>query len=42
MNHPIHRVTAFEIAAPYAIHVWFDDGLDRTIDFAPMLVGEFL
>jgi hypothetical protein len=40
MNHPIHRVTAFEIVGPYAIHVRFGDGLERTIDFAPVLAGE--
>jgi hypothetical protein len=40
MNHPMHRVTAFEIAGPYAIHLWFEDGLDRTIDFSSILAGE--
>jgi hypothetical protein len=40
MNHPIHRVTAFEIVGPYSIHLHFEDGLERTIDFAPMLAGE--
>ena len=40
MNHPIHRVTAFEIVGPYAIQVRFADGLERTIDFAPVLAGE--
>jgi hypothetical protein len=40
MNHPIHRVTAFAIVGPFAIHVRFEDGLERTIDFAPLLAGE--
>jgi len=40
MNHPIHRVTAFAITGPYTIRVRFEDGLERTIDFAPMLAGE--
>ena len=40
MNHPIHRVVAFEITGPYVIHVRFEDGLEHTIDFAPVLAGE--
>ena len=40
MNHPIHRVTAFEIVGPYTIHVRFGDGLERIIDFEPVLAGE--
>ena len=40
MNHPIHRVTAFEIVGPYVIHMQFEDGLERTIDFEPILAGE--
>jgi len=40
MNHPIHRVSAFEIVGPYAIHLRFEDDLERTIDFAPVLAGE--
>ena len=40
MNHPIHRVAAFEIVGPYAIHMRFGDGLERTIDFEPVLAGE--
>ena len=42
MNHPIHRVTAFEIAGPYTLRVRFEDGVERTIDFLPVLVGELL
>jgi hypothetical protein len=33
-------VAAFEIVGPYTIHVLFEDGLERTIDFTPMLAGE--
>jgi len=40
MNHPIHRVVAFEIAGPYTLNIRFEDGLERTIDFAPVLAGE--
>jgi hypothetical protein len=40
MNHPIHRVTSFKIVAPYTIQVRFADGLERIIDFAPVLAGE--
>ncbi len=40
MNHPIHRVTALEFAGLYTIRVRFEDGLEHTIDFAPVLAGE--
>ena len=40
MTHPIHRVIAFEIVGPYAVHLRFEDGLERTIDFEPVLAGE--
>jgi len=40
MQHPIHRVTAFEQIAPYTLRVQFDDGISRTIDFEPILRGE--
>ncbi|ANM30005.1 hypothetical protein ABI59_11135 [Acidobacteria bacterium Mor1] len=40
MNHPVYRVTAFEIIATHTLSVTFDDGLTRTIDFAPVLRGE--
>ena len=40
MNHPIHQVTAFQIVGPYSLHLRFEDGLERTIDFSPMLAGE--
>ena len=40
MNHPIHRVVGFEIAGPYTLRVRFEDAVERTIDFAPVLAGE--
>jgi hypothetical protein len=40
MNHPIYRVTHFEITGPYALRVKFDDGAEQTIDFRPVLAGE--
>jgi hypothetical protein len=38
--HPIHRVTWFEIVAPYTIRIGFDDKTEQTIDFQPVLAGE--
>lgn len=40
MTHPIHRVTSFEIVAPFTLRVAFDDGSVQTIDFWPVLAGE--
>ena len=40
MNHPIHRVKSFEHVAPFTLHVRFTDGMERTINFLPMLAGE--
>lgn len=40
MEHPLYRVTAFEIAGPFLLDIWFDDGTERRIDFRPMLHGE--
>ncbi len=40
MNHPIHEVTAFEVIGPYSLRLRFEDGLERTIDFSPVLAGE--
>ena len=40
MDHPIRRVIAFEITASYTVRVRFDDGVEHSIDFAPVLVGE--
>jgi hypothetical protein len=40
MSHPIYRVVAFKIVAPYTLCVEFDDGTEQTIDFQPILAGE--
>lgn len=39
-RHPIHRVTAFAIVAPYTVRVAFADGTSQVIDLEPMLRGE--
>ena len=40
MSHPIHRVKSFAPVAPFTLRVQFADGLERTINFAPVLAGE--
>jgi hypothetical protein len=40
MRHPIYRVVAFAIVAPYTLHVTFDDTTTQVIDFSPILEGE--
>ena len=40
MNHPIYKVQAFEIVAPYTLSVQFDDDTTQIIDFQPILAGE--
>jgi hypothetical protein len=40
MTHPIYRVEAFEIVAPYTLRVVFDDAHEQIIDFSPVLRGE--
>ena len=40
MSHPIYRVRSFEIVAPYTLCVRFDDNIEQTIDFRPILAGE--
>jgi hypothetical protein len=40
MNHAIHRVESFEIVGPYQLRVRFDDNVEQTIDFQPVLAGE--
>jgi hypothetical protein len=42
MDHPIYRVSGFQIVGPYTLRVGFDDGTEQTIDFAPVLHGELL
>jgi hypothetical protein len=40
MPHRIYRVRNFEILAPYTLRISFDDAIDQTIDFTPILRGE--
>lgn len=40
MEHPIHRVTDFEIVAPYTLKVTFEDKVQQVIDFHPILEGD--
>lgn len=39
MGHSLHRVTSFEVAAPFVLNVRFDDGTEQRIDFRPVLRG---
>ncbi len=39
MSHAIHRVTRFEIVAPFTLAVEFSDGTVQRIDFQPVLHG---
>lgn len=39
MIHPIYRVLAYEVAAPYTLKITFDDGLSQMINFEPILSG---
>jgi hypothetical protein len=40
MEHPIYRVTRFEIVAPYTFRVVFSDSKEQVINFRPVLAGE--
>jgi hypothetical protein len=40
MIHPLYRITSFERVGTYALRLCFNDGLERTIDFEPILEGE--
>ena len=40
MSHPIYRVQAVQIVAPYTLQVGFDDGTHQVIDFRAVLAGE--
>ena len=40
MNHPLYRVQSFQIVAPYALRVRFDDDTEQVINFEPVLAGE--
>ena len=39
MRHPIYRVESCAVVAPFTLQLRFDDGLERRIDFAPVLAG---
>jgi hypothetical protein len=40
MAYEIHRVTSFQIIAPFTLSIQFEDGASETIDFRPVLKGE--
>lgn len=40
MNHPIHKVCSFCQVGVYQLRIQFEDGLERVIDFKPVLWGE--
>ena len=42
MSHPMVRVTEFEIVKDYVIRVTFDDKVEQTINFEPVLQGYYL
>lgn len=37
---PMYRVVVFEIVAPGTLWMRFDDGVERVIDFRPIMIGE--
>lgn len=41
MKHAIYRVESFEIIGDYTLQVKFDDQTAQTIDFQPVLAGEW-
>lgn len=40
MEHPVYRVTAFEIVEPFVLKVRFDDDTQQQIDLRPVLRGD--
>lgn len=38
-DHAIYRVVKLEIVGPYRLRIGFDDGVEREIDFLPVLAG---
>lgn len=40
MSHPICRVQSVEVIAPFTLRLRFDAGVERRIDFSPILAGE--
>ena len=39
MSHPICRVQSVEVVAPFTLRLRFNDGVERRIDFSPILAG---
>jgi len=40
MTHPICKVVAVEVVSDYTLRIQFDDGMERTVNFRPVLAGE--
>ena len=40
MDHPIFKVTAYKIVAPYTLELKFDDGICKIINLKDVLHGE--
>ncbi len=40
MQHEIHTIKSFNIAAPYTLEIIFEDDILKTINFLPVLTGE--
>lgn len=40
MTHPLYHVVGFDLAGGYRLRIRFDDGLERLIDFEPILRGD--
>ena len=41
MDHLLIKVTDVEMVAPYTLRIVFDDGVERTINFEPILHGYY-
>jgi hypothetical protein len=41
MNHLLVKITAVEIIRPYTLCITFDDGVERVINFEPVLYGHY-
>lgn len=40
MTHPLHHITSVELLNGHRLRIGFDDGIERVIDFEPILWGE--
>lgn len=40
MKHPLHHIVGCELVGGYRLKMRFDDGLERVVDFEPILWGE--